>query len=181
LLALGNAFCITMQMVTAEGWLDIVLDAAKSVAALVLQICMLLGIRGISQGAEYEKLARKAARNIGMLGVYYVLYFLVLLTAPLYPENVSYVSFIVYLYWFVCFICNLLLIHSSFGMFYPAEGDPMENRRSKIPLFNKISDAFDRLEEKTNRYREESMKMALEEAEKKAAEKNRHKKKKKRK
>ena len=56
-------------------------------------------------------------------------------------------------------------------MLYPAEGDPMENRRSRIPLFNKMSDAFDKLEDKKNAFRKESMEMALEEAEKRAAEK----------
>ena len=67
-------------------------------------------------------------------------------------------------------------------MFYPGDGeDPMENRRSRIPLFNKISDAFDKLEEKSNRYREESMRMAMAEAEKKASEKRKQKKKKKKK
>jgi hypothetical protein len=47
----------------------------------------------------------------------------------------------------------------------------MENRRSKIPLFNKLSDAFDKVEEKKNAFRKESMQMAMDEAARRAAEK----------
>ena len=50
----------------------------------------------------------------------------------------------------------------------------MENRRSRIPLLNKISDAFDKVEDKKNAFRRESMEMAMAEAEKRAAEKAKH-------
>ena len=97
----------------------------------------------------------------------------VLVLALFAPQIVSYVSFMVYLYFLVCLVLNLLLFHTCFGMLYPAEGDPMENRRSKIPFLNKISDAFDKVEEKKNAFRKESMQMAMDEAQKRAAEKER--------
>ena len=171
LLALAGGLMISMHMLTSEGILDILLDIAKSVSALVMHIFMFLGTRGIAQGAECTGLAEKTMRNLALTVTYYVLYFLTLLLSLAAPAIVSYVSFLVYLYFLVCLVLNLLLFHTCFGMLYPAEGDPMENRRSRVPLFNKVSDAFDRLEDKKNAFRKESMELAMEEAEKRAAEK----------
>lgn len=185
LLALVSGILISMHMLENEGVADILLDVAKSAAALVMHVFVFLGTRGIAQGADCGRLAEKTMRNLVMTSAYYVMYFLTLLLSLWLPEGVAYVSFLVYLYFLVCLVCNLLLFHTCFGMLYPAEGDPMENRRSRIPLLNKISDAFDRVEEKKNAYRKQSMQMAMEEAEKRAAEKAKkygsHKKKKKKK
>ena len=171
LLALTSGVLLSMHMLTSEGIIDILLDAAKSVSALVMHVCMLLGTRGIAEGADCGKLADRAMRNLVMVITYYVLYFGTLIAAPFLPAVVSYISFLVYIYFLVCLVLNLLLLHTCFGMLYPAEGDPMENRRSKVPLINKMSDAFDRLEDKKNAFRKESMELAMEEAEKRAAEK----------
>ena len=171
LLALTSGVLLSMHMLTTEGVLDIVLDAAKSASALVMHVFMLLGTRGIAEGADCGKLADRAMRNLVMVITYYVLYFGTLIAAPFLPAVLSYISFLVYIYFLVCLVLNLLLLHTCFGMLYPAEGDPMENRRSRVPLFNKVSDAFDRLEDKKNAFRKESMELAMEEAEKRAAEK----------
>ncbi len=171
LLALTSGVLLSMHMLTSEGIIDILLDAAKSVSALVMHVFMLLGTRGIAEGADCGKLADRAMRNLVMVITYYVLYFGTLIAAPFLPAVVSYISFLVYIYFLVCLVLNLLLLHTCFGMLYPAEGDPMENRRSRVPLFNKMSDAFDKLEDKKNAFRKESMEMAMEEAEKRAAEK----------
>ncbi|MBR5445571.1 MAG: hypothetical protein IKV57_05590 [Clostridia bacterium] len=171
LLAMTGGVLVSLHMLTTEGIFDILLDCAKSASALVMHIYMFLGTKGIAQGADCMGLAEKAMRNLVLTVTYYVLYFLTVLLSPAVPALVSYVSFLVYLYFLVCLVLNILLFHTCFGMLYPAEGDPMENRRSKIPLFNKISDAFDRVEEKKNAFRRESMQMAMEEAEKRAAEK----------
>ena len=171
LLALAGGIMISMHMLTSEGILDILLDIAKSVSALVMHIFMFLGTRGIAQGAECTGLAEKTMRNLVLTVTYYVLYFLTLLLSLAAPAIVSYVSFLVYLYFLVCLVLNLLLFHTCFGMLYPAEGDPMENRRSKIPFLNKLSDAFDKVEEKKTAFRKESMQMAMDEAQKRAAEK----------
>ena len=171
LLALTSGVLLSMHMLTTEGVLDIVLDAAKSASALVMHVFMLLGTRGIAEGADCGKLADRAMRNLVMVITYYVLYFGTLIAASFLPAVGSYISFLVYIYFLVCLVLNLLLLHTCFGMLYPAEGDPMENRRSRVPLFNKVSDAFDRLEDKKNAFRKESMELAMEEAEKRAAEK----------
>jgi len=171
LLALTSGVLLSMHMLTSEGMLDILLDAAKSLSALGMHVFMLLGTRGIAEGADCGKLADRAMRNLVMVITYYVLYFGTLIAAPFLPAVVSYISFLVYIYFLVCLVLNLLLLHTCFGMLYPAEGDPMENRRYRVPLFNKVSDAFDRLEDKKNAFRKESMELAMEEAEKRAAEK----------
>jgi len=173
LLALAGGVLISMHMLTNEGVTDMILDTVKSVSALVMHIFIFLGTRGIAQGADCTGLAEKTMRNLVMTVTYYVLYFLTLVLALFAPQIVSYVSFMVYLYFLVCLVLNLLLFHTCFGMLYPAEGDPMENRRSKIPFLNKISDAFDKVEEKKNAFRKESMQMAMDEAQKRAAEKER--------
>jgi len=171
LLALTGGFMISLHLLTNESTLDILLDVLKSLSAMMMHIFIFLGIRGIAQGADCMGLAEKATRNMVMTVTYYGMYFLTLLLAIAAPQIVSYVSFMVYLYFWVCLVFNILLLHTCFGMLYPAEGDPMENRRSKIPLFNKLSDAFDRVEEKKNDFRKESMQMAMDEAAKRAAEK----------
>lgn len=184
LLALASGVLLTLHMLESDGALDILMDAAKALSALAMHIFMLLGTRGIAEGADCGRLAERAMRNLVMMVTYYVLYFGTLLLFFVMPSAVFYVSFLVYIYFLVCLVLNLLLLHTCFGMLYPADGDPMENRRSKIPLFNKISDAFDKVEDKKNAFRKESMEMALQEAEKRAAEKakhNGHKKKKKKK
>ena len=185
LLALTSGVLLSMHMLDNEGVTDILLDAAKSVSALVMHIFLFLGTRGIAQGAGCDGLAERTTRNMVMTSAYYVLYFVILIASPFLPELVSYVSFLTYLYFLVCLVFNLLLFHSCFGMLYPAEGDPMENRRSRIPLLNKLSDAFDKLDDNKNAYRRESMQMAMDEADKRAAEKagknGKHKKKKKKK
>lgn len=184
ILALSAGVLLSLHKLENGGTLDMVMDIAKALSALGMHICILLGVRGIATGADCPGLAEKALRNLVMSITYYVLYFGTLLLSLVAPEIVSYVSLLVYLYFWVCMIVNILLFHSCFGMLYPAEGDPMENRRSKIPLLNKLSDAFDRVEDKKTAYRKQSVKMAMEEAEKRAADKQKkhpgkHKKKKK--
>lgn len=170
ILALCAGVLLSLHRLENGGMLDTALDIAKAVSALGMHICILLGTRGIATGAECPGLAEKALRNLVMSITYYVLYFGTILLSVFIPDVISYVSLLVYLYFWACIIVNVLLFHSCFGMLYPAEGDPMENRRSKIPLLNKISDAFDKVEEKKTAYRKQSMELALEEAEKKAAE-----------
>lgn len=171
ILALVAGMLLSLRKLENGSTLDILLDSAKALSALGMHVCILLGTRGIASGAECPGLAEKAMRNLVMSIMYYVLYFGTVLLSFRIPDVISYVSLLVYLYFWACMIVNVLLFHSCFGMLYPADGDPMENRRSKIPLLNKLSDAFDRVEDKKNAYRKQSMELALEEAEKKAAEK----------
>ncbi len=167
--------CTAMLVKFQPEWFTLLLNCLKAAASCSLHVFTLLGIRGIAWGADAPRLAETALRNLCMTGLYYVLYCVVLATSPLYPDMVSYVSFIVYLYWFVVFFCNLVLFYRCFGTFYPAEGDPMmQEKKSRFAFINAISAKFDELDEKANAYRRESMEMAMEEAKRRAEEKNKH-------
>jgi len=171
LAALANGILISFHLPAVEGSAGLVLNVLKAVSALCMHWFLFRGIRGIADGAGAACLAQKAIRNLVMVCTYYVMYFLALLAEPVLPEAAAYASMLVYLYFLVCLVFNVILFHTCFGTLYPEEGDPMENRRSRIPFLNKLYDSADRLEEEKNRYRRESMEMALREAEKRAAEK----------
>jgi len=149
-----------------DGILDILIDCLKTVFAAVLHFFMYLSIRGIAQGADCPKLVHKSTRNMYMMGIYYLLYFLVLATGFLYSDYLPYVSGCVYLYWLICFIFNLILLYNCFGMLYPAEEEQETPKKSRFAIVNKMNEMFDKLDEKNNKYRRESMQMALQEAEK---------------
>lgn len=174
--------CVTMFARFQPEWFTILLNCLKAASACALHVFTLLGIRGIAKGADAPRIAETALRNLVMTGLYYALYYIVLATSPLYPDMVSYISFVVYLYWFIAFFCNLVLFYRCFGTFYPADGDPMaETKKSRFAFVNKLNEKFDQLDEKSNAYRRESMKMAMEEAKRRAEEKAKHPKKKKKK
>ena len=80
-----------------------------------------------------------------------------------------------WLWWVLCFILTLSTIYSAFASVIPAEADENEKPRSKIPFLNALSDKFDELDDKRNEYRRESMKLAMEEAERLHAEKQKKK------
>ena len=93
LLALVSGVLLSMHMLEDGGTVDILLDAAKAVTALVLHVFMLSGTRGIAQGADCEKLAQRAQRNLVMICTYYVLYFVTLLVSLFAPAIV---------FWCIC-------------------------------------------------------------------------------
>ncbi len=171
LLALTSGVFLSFRLVSSE-MLATVLSIAKGIAACVLHIFVFLGTRGIAWGADCKGLAEKAVARLTMTMVYYVAWFLTLALSAVAPSYAAYMSFVVYIYFWICLIANVLLFHTCFGMLYPAEGDPMEKRKpSKIGIFRKLDESFDKLEEKKNAYRRESMEMAMAEAEKRAKEK----------
>lgn len=180
-----NAASLMFKIYDPSGSIDMIVDIAKEAAACVMHIFMFLGTRGISEGAGAQKLVNTANRNFVMTMLYYIASLVVLLCGNLLGDSVQYASMIVFLYWVVCLFLNLALIYRCFGILCPAEED--ENapaKRSKFEIVNKINDKFDEIEAKKTAYREESMKLALEEADKRKKEKskkhkNSHKKKKK--
>jgi len=172
----ANVVCMAMHMLTQGDFWDIGLDVAKTSAALVMHVFMLLGCHGVTLGAGEKALADKSQRNLVLSCTYYGMYYLVLATSPLFPSFINYVGVVLVVYWFVVLFLNLALIYRCFGLLYPADGDTMESKRSRFTIVNKINDAFDRIEERKNEYRKQSMEMALAEAEKRRKEKS-HKKK----
>jgi|GEM_PF-700753 len=167
-----NAASLMFRLYDPSGSIDFAVDIAKEAAACLMHIFMFLGTRGIAMGAESKKLADNAGRNMMLTMTYYAASVLVIIFAGVLGNEVQTVSMMVYLFWIVCLVMNLVLIYKCFGILCPADED--ENappKRSRFEFINKINDKFDAIEADKQKYREDSMKMALREADKKAAEK----------
>ena len=160
---------------------DTALDVAKALSACAVHIFMFLGIRGISLGADCDKLVKKSERNMKLTLTYYIVSHFVLFTSPLYKDVASYISLWVYLYWWICFVLNLVLLYQAFGLLYAADEDQTEKKRSRFKIINYMNDKMDAFEANANKYRKESMQMALEEADRLKKEKEHKKSKKKKK
>ena len=171
-----NAASLMFELYDPAGTVALVVSAAKLLAAGAMHIPMFLGMRGISLGASADKLVRNAERNLTLTMVYYVLSLLILAASPLLGDLTPYAGTIVYLYEIVCILLNLVLIYNCFGILCPADEDEDEKKRSRFAFINKISDKVDAIDEERVRYREESVKLAMEEADRRIAEKNKNKK-----
>lgn len=169
-----SAASLMFDLYDPAGKIDFAVDIGKTLTACLMHIFMFLGARGIAGGADAKKLVDHANRNMMLTVTYYAASVLVLIFANLLGNEVQTVSMMVYLYWIVCIIMNLAFIYNCFGILCPADED--ENappKRSRFEFINKINDKFDAIEANKQKYREESMKMALDEVDKKAKEKSR--------
>ena len=68
----------------------------------------------------------------------------------------------------MCVLLNLVLMYSCFGTLCPADEDENEIKRSRFAIINKINDKMDSFEKKNNEYKLESMRLAMEEANRRA-------------
>ena len=175
--AVGAVLILTGNYVSGS-FTDILIDCVKTAFSAGIHIFMYLGIRGIASGADCPKIIKQSKRNMHMMGGYYFLYYAVLVTGSLYAQYVTYVSVFVYLYWLICFILNLVMLYTCFGMLYDEEIEHTERKQSRIPFLNKMHEKFDSLDDGINKYRRDSMEMAMEEAEKIHQKKKKKKKKK---
>ncbi len=148
--------------VAEEVWT--VLDIAKPVAALAVHSFLFLGIRGISLGASCDKLVKTSVRNMVMTVTYYVVSLVVQLTGHWYRTIADAIEPWLAVYWLVCLVLNLVLLYKAFGILCPADEDPNRKKRSRFRFINFIDDKMDSFEENSKKYREDSMKMALDEA-----------------
>ncbi len=171
-----NAASLMFELYDPAGNIALTVNVAKAVAACAMHIPMFLGTRGISLGADADKLVHTAERNLTLTIIYYVLYLAVLAASPLLGDMTQYISTVVYLYSIVCIFLNLVLFYKCFGILCPAEEDENEKKRSRFSFINKISDKLDAIDDERVRYREESVKLAIEEADRRRAEKNKNKK-----
>ena len=167
-----------------EGAVWTAVELLKLAAGAVMHVYLLLGIRIVAGRAGQEKLVKKSVRNLGASCLYFFAQIVVLLLELRLAENtaVAAAGAGVWLFWVLCFLLNLFLIYGCFASIIPADADENEKPRSKIPFLNAMSDKFDELDDKKNEYRRESMKLAMEEADRLHAEKQKkkaHKKKKK--
>jgi hypothetical protein len=166
-----------------EGAVWLAVELLKLAAGAVMHVFLFLGIRVVAGRAEQEKLVKKSVRDLGASCLYFAAQAVVLPLEIILRENtaVAAASAGVWLFWVLCFVLNLSLIYGCFASIIPADADENEKPRSKIPFLNALSDKFDELDDKKNEYRRESMKLAMEEADRLRAEKQKkkaHKKKK---
>ena len=165
-----------------EGVLWTVVEVLKLAAGCAMHVWLFLGIRVVAERAGQEKLRRNGLRDLVATSLYYAAALLVLILSPVLSDRTGQeVSAGILLYWVVCLFLNLLLIYGCFSSIVPADADLSVKPRSKIGFLNKMSDKFDELDDKKNEYRRESMKLAMEEADRlhaKRAERDKKKKKK---
>ena len=171
-----NAASLLFALYAQDGGVDFAVDLAKEAAACVMHVFLFLGTRGICQGAEAGKLVYKTNRNFVATMLYYAGSLAVISLSRLLGDMLPYAGAVLLLYWLVCFVLNLALIYQCFGILLPADADENEKPRSRIPFLNALSDKFDELDDKKNEYRRESMKMAMEEADRLHAEREKKKK-----
>ncbi len=177
-----GAVSLMFELYDASSTVAYVVLFAKSIVSCAMHTLMFLGIRGISLGAGAAKLAWRSKRNLVITAAYYILY-IALSVISLTVENyiLSYISAVMQIFYLVCVVLNLILIYSSFGTLCPADEDENEVKRSRFGFINKMNDKMDDFEKKSNEYRRESMRLAMEEAERNAAAKSKKKKHKKKK
>lgn len=174
LLCAVNAASLMFDIYDMTGAVATAVNAAKAVAMCVTHVLMFLGMRGISMGAGAERLVKNTERNLVLTMVYYVLYFVVLFASPLLGTATQYISTVVFLYDAVCIFLNLVLIYRCFGILCPADEDENVKKRSRFAIINKISDKVDAIDDERVRYREESVRLANEEAARRADERKRN-------
>lgn len=171
-----NASALMFDWYDLTGNVAFAVNVAKTLAALVMHIPMFLGTRGISLGAGADKLVKTAERDMTLTMIYYATSLAVLAFSPLLGDATQPISALVYLYNVVCIFLNLVLFYKCFGILLPADEDENAKKRSRFALINKISDKVDSIDDERVRYRKESMKLAMEEADRLAAEKAKRKK-----
>lgn len=152
-------------------------ELLKLAAGCVMHVFLFLGTRTVAERAGQNGLVKKSIRSLAAVSLYYAAAFIAVpLTPALSDRTGQAVSAGILLYWIFCLILNLLLLYGCFSSIVPADADMTVKPRSKIALLNKLSDKFDELDDKKNEYRRESMKMAMEEADRLHAEREKKKK-----
>lgn len=181
------AACSVRAAAMFNGWFgqgstaSLAVSVIMLAAACAVHVLMFLGARGISFGADDVKLVRKCERQLGMSVVYYLCAAVILIFGESLGTAANYLNAAMTVYWLLWFILNLTTVYSCFGRLYPADEDQSTPKRSRFAFINKINDKFDSFDEKSNEFRIQSIKMANEEADRRALEKNKKSKKKKKK
>ncbi|MBR5679358.1 MAG: hypothetical protein IKX19_01785 [Clostridia bacterium] len=180
-----NAASLMFTLYETGGDIDLGVSVGKEIAACVMHVFFFLGTRGICLGAEAKKLAAKCDRNFVMTMFAYLATFAVLALNRVIGDELGPVGFMLLIYRLICIVLNLALIYQCFGILMPADEDEDQKKRSRFAFINALSDKFDAIDDAKNEYRRQSMKMAMDEADRLRAEKqkkngkrNTHKKKK---
>ena len=157
-----------------EGYVSLAVNMLRLVSAAVMHIFMFLGARGIALGAGAAKLPKNAELNMVMTLLYYASY-AVITNITINDEVLDgYLNMMLLLYFLVCFILNLVFIYRCYAVLAPADEDITERKPSRFKLINKIDAKMDEIEKSKQEYRKESVRLALEEADRMAREKKKH-------
>lgn len=175
LLCAVNAASLIFEIYSPSGMVDMVIDTAKQLAACLIHVFIFMGTHGIAMKADSDKLVKNTDRSFTMTMIYYAFSVIVIVLSSYFGDYVQYASAVVYLYWLMCLLFNLVLFYKCFAILCPADEDENAVKRSRFAIINKINDKMESMEQKTNEYRAESMKMALDEADRRAAEKSKNK------
>jgi len=162
-----NASAIIFKIYDNGSVIDLIIKSVRALAACILTVYALLGTRGIALGAGEEKIANRARSNIVMT---IILYILVLAYVPLNTSaNSSWIMYFMtamYFYGALCIFMNLYLFYKCYAKLIPADSDDEVTKTSKFGFINFFNKKFDELELKKDKYRRDSMKLALDEADK---------------
>lgn len=156
---------------------ELCVTLAKAASSAAVHIFLFLGIRGISLGADNKKLAGNAEKNLVMTMVYYAGYAAVMTMKFVGAAVAGYFANALLIYFILVLILNLALIYRCFGTLCPVDEDENEVKRSRFAIINKIDDKMDQFEKNTRKYQLDSVKMAMDEADKLAEQKKKQKKK----
>ena len=177
-----SAASLMFELYAPSSALAYTVSFLKLGVSCAMHIVMFLGIRGIALGAESAKLASSSFRSAVTTTFYYALNAVLSAVSLIVGGEgmIAYLSGVLYIFYLGCIILNLVLFYKCFGTICPADEDDNEVKRSKFALINKMNDKMDELEKKSNEYKRESIKLAMDEAERRAALKSKkHKQKKK--
>lgn len=157
--------------------IGVAVSIVKLISACVMHIFIFLGIRGLSKGAGSLKLVRSADRSMVMTMIYYLAGVFAIVFGGMIGDISVQLNMAVYIYFVVCLIVNFVLFYKCFGILCPADEDEDAPKKSRFAIINKLNDKFDSFEKKTQEYTKDSMKMAIDEAGRRTAEKSKGKKK----
>ena len=136
-------------------WL--VANTLRAALILMLHIYMFLALEDMAKGADDEKLAMKAKRNLRIVIVYFVVFAFVTVFEPFFDDKLTaYCEAMLYIYRVVWLVMNLLLLHSAYARLY-IEGT--EEAFAQLPKFKESRFEF---VNKIRRRYYESQKKALE-------------------
>ena len=158
--------------------LDIAVKYVRYISACLMMVTVFLGIIGLSEQAGASGLVIRAKRNLVLTVILYVIMLAyVPLSSYLQGEWASYVMVGIYVYGAVVLFLNLFLFYSCFGKLCDEDEQEEEVKRSRFKIVNKLNDKFDEIQKNKENYRNESMRLAIEEADRRAANKKKKKKK----
>ncbi len=133
-----------------------IIDTVLSASVLMFHVYTFTAIADMAKGAEDDKLASKARRNLIIICVYYFMYVAVLLFSPVMDGVLKgYFNTILYFYRMVWIILNLLFIHSAYCRLY-VEGteeryaETAQYKETRFKFINKIQQGYIESQKKAN-------------------------------